>query len=130
MHQKFRALIKNSREMILHLCSRPRMNRRNLCNSLYLIFCEGAYTRNLITSNCLIIQEPFDIVKEASMGAFFLKNDSLIIHNFSNQSHLIYGNIDSISILSKVNKQNPISQIFHNQGKIGSWNLFLCVSQQ
>ena len=90
-----------------------------------------AYTRNPIASNCLITQEPFDRVKGASMGAFLLKKwFTIIINNFSNQSYLVYGNIDSISILSKVNKQNPISQIFHNQGKIGSWNLFLCVSQQ
>ena len=81
-------------------------------------------------SNCLIRQEPFDRVKGASMGAFLLKNDLLIIHNFSNPSHLIYGNIDSISILSKVNKQNLISQTFHHQGEIRSWNLFLCVREQ
>ena len=32
-----------------------------------------AYTINLIASNCLITQEPFDRVKGASMGAFLLK---------------------------------------------------------
>ena len=61
-----------------------------------------ACTRNLIASNCLITQEPFDRVKGASMGAFLLKKwFIIIINNFSNQSYLVYGNIDSISILSK-----------------------------
>ena len=62
------------------------------------------------------------------MGAFLLKKlFIIIINNFSNQSYLVYGNFDSISILSKVNKQNPISQIYFTiKGKLDH-GTFFCV---